>query len=158
MDRTIVTSATCTSCGCLCDDIDLHTEDGRIVRAERACRLGREWFFGQHSGSQATALVDGRPVTLDAAVATAAGILAHANRPLIYGLGNSTCESQRAAVLLAEDIAGVIDTHTSMTHGPSKLGAQLVGKVTCTLGEVRNRADLVILILASAALRARIKI
>jgi formylmethanofuran dehydrogenase subunit B len=31
-----------------------------------------------------------------------------------------------------------------MTHGPSKLGAQLVGKVTCTLGEVRNRADLLI--------------
>jgi formylmethanofuran dehydrogenase subunit B len=144
MDRTIVTNATCTSCGCLCDDIDLHTEDGRIVRAERACPLGREWFFGHHSSSRITALVDGQPATMDDAIETAAGILANANRPLIYGLGNSTCESQRAAVLLAEDIGGVIDTHTSMTHGASKLGAQLVGKVTCTLGEVRNRADLVI--------------
>lgn len=144
MDRTIVTNATCMSCGCLCDDIDLHTEDGRIVRAERACRLGREWFFGHHRVSHATALVDGRPVTLDDAIETAASILANANRPLIYGLGNSTCETQREAILLAEDIGGVIDTHTSMTHGPSKLGAQLVGKVTCTLGEVRNRADLLI--------------
>jgi formylmethanofuran dehydrogenase subunit B len=144
MDRTIVTNATCTSCGCLCDDIDLHTEDGRIVRAERACPLGREWFFGHHSSNRITALVDGQPATMDDAIETAAGILANANRPLIYGLGNSTCESQRAAVLLAEDIGGVIDTHTSMTHGASKLGAQLVGKVTCTLGEVRNRADLVI--------------
>jgi len=144
MDRTIVTSATCTSCGCLCDDIDLHTEDGRIVRAERACRLGREWFFGHHGGSQATALVGGEPATMDEAIERAAGILANANRPLIYGLGNSTCESQRTAILLAEDIGGVIDTHTSMTHGASKLAAQLVGKVTCTLGEVRNRADLLI--------------
>jgi formylmethanofuran dehydrogenase subunit B len=144
MDRTIVTSATCTSCGCLCDDIDLHTEDGRIVRAERACTLGREWFFGHHFHSDVTVLVDGRPATLDDAVVAAASVLANANRPLIYGLGNSTCETQREAILLAEDIGGVIDTHTSMTHGPSKLGAQLVGKVTCTLGEVRNRADLLI--------------
>lgn len=144
MDRTIVTSATCTSCGCLCDDIDLHTENGRIVRADRACRLGREWFLGYHGNSQTTALVDGRPTSMDEAVEAAASILARADLPLIYGLGNSTCESQRAAILLAEDIGGVIDTHTSMTHGPSKLGAQLVGKVTCTLGEVRNRADLLI--------------
>jgi formylmethanofuran dehydrogenase subunit B len=144
MDRTIVTSATCTFCGCLCDDIDLHTEDGRIVRAERACRLGREWFFGHPRPSHVTALVDRRPATMDEAVGTAAGILARADRPLIYGLGNSTCESQRTAIMLAEDLGGVIDTHTSMTHGPSKLAAQLVGKVTCTLGEVRNRADLLI--------------
>jgi formylmethanofuran dehydrogenase subunit B len=144
MDRTIVTSATCTSCGCLCDDIDLHIENGSIVRAERACTLGREWFFGHHKHSDVTVLVDGRPATLDDAIEAAADILANANRPLIYGLGNSTCETQREAILLAEDIGGVIDTHTSMTHGPSKLGAQLVGKVTCTLGEVRNRADLLI--------------
>ena len=144
MDRTIVTSATCTSCGCLCDDIDLHIEDGRIVRAERACTLGREWFFGDHTSSGLTPLVDGRPATMGEAVDTAAGILWRANRPLIYGLGNSTCESQRSAILLAEDLGGVIDTNTSMTHGSSKLAAQLVGKVTCTLGEVRNRADLLI--------------
>jgi formylmethanofuran dehydrogenase subunit B len=144
MDRTIVTNATCTSCGCLCDDIDVHTEDGRIVRADRACPLGREWFFGHRGDSRNTALVDGHPATMDDAIETAAGILANANRPLIYGLGNSTCESQREAILLAEDIGGVIDTHTSLTHGSSKLGAQLVGKVTCTLGEVRNRADLLI--------------
>jgi len=144
MDRTIVSNATCTSCGCVCDDIELHVDGTAIVRADHACTLGRAWFFGHRSDGGATALVDGRPAEMDEAIETAAGILISADRPLIYGLGNSTCESQRAAILLAEDIGGVIDTHTSMTHGPSKLGAQLVGKVTCTLGEVRNRADLLI--------------
>ena len=143
-ERAIATSVTCTSCGCLCDDIELHTESGRIVRADRACRLGREWFFGHHDDNRPSALVDGRPAAMDDAVDAAVSILTQADHPLIYGLGNSTCEAQRAAVLLAEDIGGVIDTHTSLTHGPSKLGAQLVGKVTCTLGEVRNRADLLI--------------
>ena len=81
--------------------------------------MGREWFFGHHSHSDVTVLVDGRPATLDDAIEAAASVLANANRPLIYGLGNSTCETQREAILLAEDIGGVIDTHTSMTHGPS---------------------------------------
>jgi formylmethanofuran dehydrogenase subunit B len=62
----------------------------------------------------------------------------------VFGLGNSTTESQQAAIQLAEEIGGIVDTHTSLTHGPSKIGAQLVGKVTCTLGEVKNRADLLI--------------
>jgi formylmethanofuran dehydrogenase subunit B len=144
MHRTIVPHSTCAGCGCLCDDIDIHSEGGRIVRAERACPLGREWFFSHRCNSGVTALIDGHPATMDAAIDVAAGILARADRPLIYGLGNSTCESQREAIWLAEDIGGVIDTHTSLTHGASKLGAQLVGKVTCTLGEVRNRADLLI--------------
>jgi formylmethanofuran dehydrogenase subunit B len=81
---------------------------------------------------------------MPAAITAAAQILARADLPLVYGLGNSTTESQRAAILLAEEIGGIVDSHTSLTHGPSKIGAQLVGKVTCTLGEVRNRADLLI--------------
>jgi formylmethanofuran dehydrogenase subunit B len=81
---------------------------------------------------------------MDAAIDAAAEVLTRADLPLVYGLGNSTTESQRAAIQLAEEIGGVVDSHTSLTHGPSKVGAQLVGKVTCTLGEVKNRADLVI--------------
>jgi formylmethanofuran dehydrogenase subunit B len=34
--------------------------------------------------------------------------------PLIYGLSNVTCEAQREAVSLAEMVAGVIDSHTSL--------------------------------------------
>ena len=34
--------------------------------------------------------------------------------PLVYGLSNTTCEAQREAVLLAELVGGVIDSHTSL--------------------------------------------
>jgi formylmethanofuran dehydrogenase subunit B len=145
MDRTVVKNATCMYCGCLCDDIELHAEGERIVRARHACTLGRAWFFGHAAdGRQAPMLVDGRPATMEAAVEAAAHILERAALPLVFGLGNSTSESQRAAIMLAEDVGGVVDSHTSLTHGPSKIGAQLVGKITCTLGEVKNRADLLI--------------
>src|SRR4051812_17451411 len=114
MEPSPVRNATCTYCGCLCDDIELHTAGDRIVRAERACALGKAWFLNHPVDRAApAALVDGRPAPLGAAFAAAAAILNDADLPLIYGLGNSTCESQRAAMMLAERIGGVIDSHTS---------------------------------------------
>jgi len=141
----VVQNATCTFCGCLCDDIELHTEKERIIRARRACTLGRAWFHDhEDTAGQPSTLIDGRPATMEQGIAAAVDILRRADLPLVYGLGNSTTESQRAAIELAEAIGGIVDSHTSLTHGPSKVAAQLVGKVTCTLGEVKNRADLVI--------------
>jgi len=145
MNLTVVPNATCTYCGCLCDDIELHANHERIVEARRACTLGRAWFFNNTTQHQfPAALVDGRPATVNSALDAAATILNDADMPLVFGLGHSTCESQRAAVMLTEQIGGVIDSHTSLTHGPTKMAAQLVGKITCTLGEVMNRADLIV--------------
>ena len=64
--------------------------------------------------------------------------------PLIWGLSRSSTAGQRAAVLLAEQIGATIDTTASVCHGPSIMAIQQVGESTCSLGEVRNRADLVI--------------
>jgi formylmethanofuran dehydrogenase subunit B len=48
------------------------------------------------------------------------------------------------AVAIADWLGGLVDTTTSVCHGPSGMAFQGVGEVTCSLGEVRNRADLVI--------------
>ncbi len=145
MDLIVVKNATCTYCGCLCDDIELHANHERILKAKRACVLGRAWFFN-HPTQQGlpAALINGRPATVGAAIEAAAEILNAADMPLIYGLGNSTSESQRAAMMLAERIGAAIDSHTSLTYGPGKIAGQLTGKLTCTLGEVKNRADFVV--------------
>jgi formylmethanofuran dehydrogenase subunit B len=111
----IVQHATCTFCGCVCDDIELHADSDRIVKTKGACSLGEAWFKN-HTAERLypDALIDGQPATIDAAVAAAADILYNANMPLVYGLSNITCEAQRAAVALAELIGGVIDSHTSL--------------------------------------------
>ena len=44
-DLKIVEDATCTFCGCVCDDIDLTVEGDKIVAAKRACVLGKAWFL-----------------------------------------------------------------------------------------------------------------
>jgi formylmethanofuran dehydrogenase subunit B len=111
----VVKNATCTFCGCVCDDIALHAEGDRIVKAKNACSLG-DWWFRNHTAERLypDALIDGKPATLDEAVETAAEFLYQANMPLVYGLSNITCEAQREAVALAELIGGVVDSHTSL--------------------------------------------
>ena len=111
----IVRNATCTFCGCLCDDIELHAEGEKIVKAKNACSLG-EAHFRHHTAERLypDAMIDGKDATVEEAVEVAADILYNANMPLVYGLSNVTCEASRGAVALAEMIGGVVDSHTSL--------------------------------------------
>jgi formylmethanofuran dehydrogenase subunit B len=115
MSLNVVKNATCTFCGCVCDDIELHAEGERIVKTKNACSLGESWFRN-HTAERLfpDALIDGKPATVDAAIEAAAEYLYQANMPLVYGLSNVTCEAQREAVALAELTGGVIDSHTSL--------------------------------------------
>ena len=111
----IVRNATCTFCGCVCDDIELHAEGEKIVKAKNACSLG-EAHFRYHTAERhyPDALIDGKEATVEEAVDVAADILYNADMPLVYGLSNVTCEASRGAVALAEMIGGVVDSHTSL--------------------------------------------
>ena len=115
MNLTVVKNATCTFCGCVCDDIELHADGERIVETKRACILGEAWFKN-HTAERLypDALIDGKPATVDEAVEAAAEFLHAADLPLVYGLSNVTCEAQREAVSLAEMVGAVIDSHTSL--------------------------------------------
>lgn len=140
----IVEQVACTICGCVCDDLRISVDRGRIVRAERACRLAESWFLEQGTRSPAAAEIEGRPAPVEEAVVRAAGILRDARSPLIFGLSRSSTEGQQAAVRLADSLGATIDSTASLCHAPSIVALQQVGEQTCSLGEVRNRADLVI--------------
>jgi formylmethanofuran dehydrogenase subunit B len=90
------------------------------------------------------ARVAGQSVTLSNAIDRAAEILRNSRAPLIWGLSRSSTAGQRAAVMLAEQIGATVDTTASVCHGPSIMAIQEVGESTCSLGEVRNRADLIV--------------
>ena len=121
--------ATCAGCGCVCDDIEV-TADGLL----RTCPLGDAWFaIGDRPP---VARVDGREVSVEEAADAAAAILREARAPLVYGLGGTSCEGQRRAVALAEAAGAVIDVGAS---------PNVFGWSTATFGEIRDRAELVIL-------------
>jgi len=140
----IIENVACTVCGCVCDDLTLTIERNRIGRAQRACTLAEPWLLGQEAAHPPAAEIDGHPVAWEAACERAAAILQSARSPLIYGLSRSSTEGQRAAVALADRLGATIDTTASRCHAPAIMALQQVGESTCTLGEIKNRADLVI--------------
>ena len=140
----IVEDATCTFCGCVCDDIQLTVEGHSIKKAKKACVLGTSWFLSHEIEDRAPCYIEGKPASVEAGIRKAAGILHSAKYPLVYGLSDTTVESQRVAVGIADWIGANLDTTTSVCHGPSGMAFQGAGESTCSLGEVKNRADMVI--------------
>ncbi|MHB8973361.1 MAG: formylmethanofuran dehydrogenase subunit B [Pirellulaceae bacterium] len=132
-------------CGCVCDDLAVTTHQGRVVAAMPRCSIAEPWFLRQSAYSDAvTARVAGKSVDIAVAVAAAAEILGSARAPLIYGLSRSSTPGQRSAVRLAEELGATIDTTASTCHAPSIMAVQAVGESTATLGEVKNRSDLIV--------------
>jgi formylmethanofuran dehydrogenase subunit B len=139
-----IENVACTICGCVCDDLRISVRENLIVEAKGACQLAEPWLLAQNTHSPPAASIEGKPVSLDAAVARAAEILAASRAPLIYGLSRSSTPGQRAAVRLADRLGAVIDTTASRCHAPSIMALQQAGESTCSLGESKNRCDLVL--------------
>ncbi|MFN0199698.1 MAG: formylmethanofuran dehydrogenase subunit B [Planctomycetaceae bacterium] len=140
----VIADVACTVCGCVCDDLTLHLSGERLVRTENACSLALPWFEALDRYRPPMARVSGIEIDFSDAVKHAANLLRQSRAPLIYGLSRSSTEGQREAVALAETLRGTIDTTASICHGPSIMAIQSVGESTCSLGEVKQRADLVI--------------
>lgn len=134
--------STCLGCGCACDDIVLTVQSDRIVDAHNACSLGLEWFGDGRVAART--LVHGRAVGQDEALDTAARLLGDARRPLVCLAPDISCEAQRAAIELADVLHAAIDSVTSTSTGRWILAGQELGCAAATLGEIRNRADVVV--------------
>jgi len=138
-----IENVVCPFCGCLCDDIVVEVEDNCITAVKKACANGRSLFLNAHTQAvQPT--VDGEEVEWPQAIDAAARILTDAASPLIYGLSSTASEAQRKAIALADLLGASIDSTSSVCHGPTTIGIQNQGEPTCTLGEIKHRADLVI--------------
>lgn len=132
----------CTGCALLCDDIAVELQDNRIIRVDTACRKGVSRMKGCISPMPCT--VDGKPADIDTAIKEAARILKAAKHPLIFGHGNSTLEAQNKAIGLARKLGAHIDDTSSFCQGPL-VEAILNEKLpTCTLEEVRHKADVIV--------------
>ncbi len=136
----------CPFCGCLCDDLVVEVQGTTVVSVENGCTLAHEKFTGDNR-LQAPIKRDGRtwhPVSYDEAIETTAQILLEADRPLLYGWSGTNGEAQSIGVHLAELLGAVIDNTSTVCHGPSIMAIQEVGHPGCTLGQVKNRADVIV--------------
>jgi formylmethanofuran dehydrogenase subunit B len=136
-----VADATCAGCGCACDDIEVTVAEGRLAGLTRTCPLGDVWFAERGGERPPVARIDGRSVSLDEAVDAAVAMLRRARAPLVYGLGQTSCEAERRAVAIAEAIGAAVDPAGG---GGAVLAHQAIGSTTATFGEIRDRAELVV--------------
>ena len=145
-DSAVIEAVTCLVCGCLCDDISVVKQGESITAAENACPLGREWLLRDRSDEDngPTALIQGKPAEAAEAVKLAARLLMEAKAPVILGLSRSTNETVAAALQLADRIGAVVEPGNGHLSAPRWLAFQRAGRVSATLGEVRNRADVIV--------------
>lgn len=145
LDTREVADVVCLGCGCLCDDLILHIDNGRVASLSPSCPLGLSWFqrFGSLPRS-AGSRIDGREVSLDEAITEAAERLLRARAPLVLGLTGTTIEAQREAVAIADAIGAVVELAHAADSEPVVAAFQNIGSVGATLGEVKNRADVIV--------------
>jgi formylmethanofuran dehydrogenase subunit B len=136
-------TVTCLGCGCGCDDLQIELHAGRITSITPPCPLALAWFGDGRVPDRV--LVSGRAVAEDEAVAAAAELLAQAKgRVLVVLAPDLTTEAQRGAVALADLLRATVDSATSPTAAEGLLAAQRRGRAAATLGEIRNRADVLL--------------
>lgn len=145
-DRTAstrVASVTCLGCGCACDDLTVEVAARRIVDIAPPCPLGRAWFGD--GGVPARVTSNGEECSIERALAEAAELLTGARGRALVVLGPEiSSEAQRRALAAADLLRASVDTLVSDPAAAGLLAAQRRGRAASTLGEVRNRADVLL--------------
>ena len=136
-----VEHVTCLGCGCACDDITVVVRADRIAEARNACALGAAWFGDGQVPREIRG--NGRKTSLERAIGAAAQILKGARRPLVYVAADVSCETQRGAIAVADRLRAALDS-LAASAAPGILAAQRRGRAGATLGEIRQRADVIV--------------
>lgn len=144
----VITDALCPFCGCVCDDLTIVTENNKITEVKHACKLGASKIMGHHRIKAPMMRKDKhsefKEVSYDEAINEAAVILAKSKRPLLYGWASALCEVHKKGILLAEELGAIIDNTATVCHAPSTLAVHEKGLPSSTLGQIKNRADVVV--------------
>ena len=148
------TSVCCGFCGLLCDDLTLEEQGGVLqvtaagcARASSACAR-----VSGATDAQRSPRIKGHPTDLPTAIAAAAKILAGSQLPLFAGLGTDI-HGMRGLMDLADHCGAVLDHMNATAKFRNILTVQGYGWVTTTFSEVRNRADLIVVMGSDVASR-----
>ncbi|UUO07586.1 hypothetical protein M4951_04590 [Blastopirellula sp. J2-11] len=133
----------CCGCSCLCDDLQVTVAAGQVAQIAPACPHAANYFAIAVDG-EPNYTINGEEATIDAAIAAATTLLAGAKSPLLLGLGELTIDGQRAALDWADRLGAYVDAGNPAEPDPSGVVLQSTGMITATLGEIRDRADVIL--------------
>ena len=133
---------TCPFCSLLCDDISIENHSGQLKVLKNACHLAKKQY--EQPEEDLIPLIDGKTATIEQAIKQAALILQKSKQPLITGLGTDV-RGMRSVMKLADKTGSVIDHMHSEGAIKNTKVLQNMGWMMTTMGEIKNRADLVIM-------------
>ena len=144
-----VKNCSCSYCGNNCDDITYLLKDKKIVGVRHACRIGASKIINDQDQRLLNPLVRNdegilEETTWDVALDKTARLLYESDRPVLYGWGETSVEAIKKGIKIAEKTGAVMDNQSTICHGSSIQAFQNVGHPVMTLGEVKNRADVVV--------------
>jgi formylmethanofuran dehydrogenase subunit B len=138
-------AVTCPFCGLACDDLSVETETGALRALTNGCALAKTRFTESFSALDAPPRIQGRIATLEDALERAAELLRQSRAPLFAGLGTDV-NGMRAALALADRCGATLDHANGDALFRNLLVLQDSGWLTTTFTEVRNRADLILVL------------
>jgi formylmethanofuran dehydrogenase subunit B len=139
-----IEAVTCPACGLLCDDVTIsRDENSALTVVSNGC--AKSIVFFERSVQPSTPRVAGKNTDMAAAIAKASDIMRNAKHPLISGLGTDV-EGMRAVMSLADKAGAAMDHMNSNGFMRNIQVVQNSGWQTCTLTEVRNRVDLLVIV------------
>jgi formylmethanofuran dehydrogenase subunit B len=138
----------CPVCGASCDDIQVELS-GDSIEVKNACKMGNAKFqeiVSSHRIRQPLLRENGafRTAPWEQAIERAAEILVRAKRPLIFMGSETSCEAMEVGLHLGEFLGAVVDSNSTVCHGPTAMGIQEAGRVGATAGQSKSRADLAV--------------
>lgn len=146
----IATAFVCPFCGLLCDDLPGHGEAGDISSWTRKLQAlcpkaaaGIDGLFG--AGASDSARIDGATAASGIAIKEAARRLGAARRPVIGGLGGDV-QAMRAALALGDRIGARLVHRNQFVAQRNLLAQQSRGGMTTTLAEVKQRAEMIVVV------------
>lgn len=135
----------CPFCAMLCDDLSLPLDNGALTAEKLACTKARAGFSLALDQPRRNPMLNGREVDWPEAITHAQTLLEAAHLPVFHGLLGDLADCQ-GALRLAEHYGGVVDHADGDAMAVALSVFQDSGWITTSLGEVRNRADLFVLL------------
>jgi len=130
-------------CGIGTDDLTIQVDGVSLKVAENGCAVNSPAF--EQAITDTCPRVDGKDVSLEAAVAKAAALLKNTNQPVIGGCATDV-NGMRALLALADRSGAVVDNMNFTGARNNFLALQDSGWMNTTLAEVKNRCDLLLVV------------
>jgi len=130
-------------CGIGTDDLTIRVDGVSLKVIENGCAVNTPAF--EQAITDTSPRVDGKEVSLDVAIATAAVLLKDTRLPVIGGCATDV-NGMRGLLALADRCGAVVDNMNFTGARNNFLALQDSGWMNTTLAEVKNRCDLLLVV------------